>query len=65
MIEAERTAEMNPERRLWSERVADAARRAADELRALDDPAANALIEDLDGLTARLAAELRPNGNDA
>jgi len=56
---------MDPAERQWSERVAEAALRAADELRALDDPTTFALLSDLDALHARLSAELRPNGNAA
>ena len=46
----------------WSERVAEAALRAADDLRALDDPTTFALLADLDALHARLSLELRLNG---
>jgi hypothetical protein len=49
----------------WSERVAEAALRAADELRALDDPTTLALLADLDALHARLSVEPRPNGEAA
>ena len=62
MIEAETVEDMDDARRLWCERVSDAAHRAADELRALDEPYTDALLEDLDGLSARLDAELRANG---
>jgi len=49
----------------WSERVAEAALRAANELRALDDPTTVDLLADLDALYARLSLELRPNGGAA
>ena len=42
--------------RQWYERVADAALRAADELRALDDPTTFGLVADLAALHARLSA---------
>jgi hypothetical protein len=56
---------VDPEEQLWTERVADAALRAADELRALDDPATSGLLADLDALHARLSAAPRPNGDAA
>jgi hypothetical protein len=44
--------------RRWAERVARAARLAVEDVRALGDPMHRDLIEDLDELIARLAAEL-------
>jgi hypothetical protein len=49
---------MDSERRQWLERVADAASRAADDLRRLDDASTHGLLEDLDDLHRRLTAEL-------
>jgi len=56
---------VEPSEQLWSERVAEAALRAANELRALDDPTTVDLLADLDALHARLSIELRPNGDAA
>jgi hypothetical protein len=44
--------------RRWAERVAEAARAAAEDLRMLGDPMHTDLIQHLDELTARLTAEL-------
>ena len=43
----------------WLARVAEAARRAAEALRGLDDPQQRELLADLDDLHERLTAELR------
>jgi signal transduction protein with GAF and PtsI domain len=56
---------VDADRRAWCERVAKAARRAADELRELDDPYCRVLLADLDGLRERLSAELSANNSDA
>jgi len=56
---------LDVERRAWCERVATAARRAADELRALDDPYCRVLLADLDALDERLSAELCASKYDA
>jgi hypothetical protein len=48
---------LDPARLLWTERVAEAARQAAEELRALDDPTTSGLLADLDALHARLLAD--------
>jgi hypothetical protein len=48
----------------WLARVADAARRAAQDLRQLDDPQHDALLADLDALYERLTGELRATGTD-
>ena len=44
--------------RRWAERVAEAARLAAEDVRAIGDPLHRHLLEDLDALIARLTAEL-------
>lgn len=54
---------MDDERRQWLERLAQAAARAAEDLREYDDPAHRHLIEDLDRLSASVNAELRAAGS--
>jgi hypothetical protein len=49
---------VDEERRVWLERVIDAAARAAEDLRAHRDPSHHALLQDLDDLCERLRAEL-------
>jgi hypothetical protein len=54
---------VDAERAEWLRTLAEAARAASDELRALDDPALHgALIDDLDAFRDRIAAELRTLG---
>jgi hypothetical protein len=59
---AESLTGMEPEREAWVRRVAAAAQNAAIELRKLDDPSAQDLLEDLDDLREKLIAELRAGG---
>ena len=49
---------MEADERRWAERVAEAARRAAEDVRAIGDPLHRDLLADLDALIARLTAEL-------
>ena len=53
---------MDVPRQQWALSVARAARKAADELRGLDDPTVTDLVHDLEQLYERLAAELREAG---
>jgi hypothetical protein len=56
---------VEPMEQAWTERVAEAALRAADELRALDDPTTFGLLADLDALHARLSAASGLDGEAA
>ena len=49
------------ERADWLRQVADAAEKAAERLRALDDPGNGQLLKDLEELRQRLLAELHPS----
>lgn len=60
---------VDPERVDWLRRLGEAARAAADQLRALDDPPLHrALIDDLDAFRDRIVAELEraaPGGDQS
>jgi hypothetical protein len=49
---------LEADERRWAEHVAEAARLAAEDLRALGDPLHRELLADLDELIARVTAEL-------
>jgi hypothetical protein len=53
---------MDEDRRRWLEKLAEATARAAEELRAHQDPAHRELLEDLEELRDRVARELRAAG---
>jgi hypothetical protein len=60
--EAESLDPVDLPRQQWALSVARATRKAADELRELDDPTVTDLLHDLDELYDRLAAELQTAG---
>jgi hypothetical protein len=53
---------MDEDRRRWLERLAEAAARAAEDLRAHEGPAHRDLLEDLERLQEAVVAELRAAG---